>query len=147
MKRSVRFILFSVLSIVVCWTIFTVLDYFYDMYGDMLTIVGAVMTVIAAVVCLIAGKRLEISEHPVKNIVLQLVIWNICGAVFGVPICGLVNNDRWIVHQQQGDYMSLNGIEYILFAFVITLGFSVIVILCRLAGYVFRLASQNKQNL
>lgn len=139
-----KFILFTTVSMVGWWTAFTVLDAFFDTNGDLLCAAALIIPIIAVIIYFCKEKSIRVCDETVGNLVCQLTIWNIFGAVIGSPICHLVNYNEWIVHQSSGFFMSLNGIEYYLFAFAITLEFSVLLILCKLIGYLGRLALRKK---
>lgn len=139
-----KFILFTTVSMLGWWTVFTVLDAFFDTSGDLLCAAAMIIPIIAVIIYFCKEKSIRVFDNTVKNLVCQLIIWNIFGAVIGCPICHLVNYNEWIVHQSSGFFMSLNGIEYFLFAFAITLEFSVLLILCKLIVYLGRLALRKK---
>lgn len=117
MKRPVIFVTAAHLA---AWITLTVADYFDETTSsDFALVLFFAGPVLAVILYWILRKRLWAGSSLAwwKKMLIGAGIWLGESAVFGIPICILVNNNKWVVYQAVGGIENLlNGMEYMVFA-------------------------------
>lgn len=116
MKRPVIFVAAAHIA---AWIVLTVADYFDETTSaDLAFILFFAGPVLVSVIYLIFRKKIwdKSSLSWWKKMLIGAGLWIGFSALFGIPICLLVNSNHWIVYQRPEFTLDLNGIEYMVFA-------------------------------
>ena len=149
MKRPVIFVTAAHIA---AWIIFTVADYLDETTeSDLAFILFFAGPALAAVVYLIFRKKIweKSALSWWKKMLIGAGMWLGCSAVFGIPICVLVNYNKWIIYQRPEFVLDLNGIEYMALAiFYAVIPFAVILLsetVIFLFGLVRKIMARNQE--
>lgn len=135
------------------WIILTFADYLDETTdSDLALILFFAGPALAALLYLICRKKIwtESGLSWWKKMLIGAGMWLAASAVFGVPICVLVNYNKWIVHQMtDGAENLVNGMEYPVFAvFFALIPFAVIIlseVVIFLLALVRRITARNEE--
>lgn len=149
MKRPVIFVTAAHIA---AWIIFTVADYLDETTeSDLAFILFFAGPALAAVVYLIFRKKIwqKSALSWWKKMLIGAGMWLGCSAVFGIPICVLVNYNKWIIYQRPEFVLDLNGIEYMVLAiFYAVIPFAAILLsetVIFLFGLVRKITARNQE--
>lgn len=150
MKRP---IIFVTAAHTAAWIILTAADYLDETSSaDLALILFFAGPALASLVYLIFRKKIW-EKTPFswwKKMLIGAGLWLGCSALFGIPICLLVNSNHWIVYQRPEESMiDLNGMEYMVFAvFYAVVPFAVILLsetAVFLLGLVKKITARNQE--
>lgn len=149
MKRPVIFVTAAHIA---AWIIFTIADYLDETTeSDLAFILFFAGPALAAVVYLVLRKKIweKSALSWWKKMLIGAGMWLGCSAVFGIPICVLVNYNKWIIYQRPEFVLDLNGIEYMVLAiFYAVIPFAVILLsetVIFLFGLVRKITARNQE--
>ncbi|MCM1308971.1 MAG: hypothetical protein NC223_10275 [Butyrivibrio sp.] len=150
MKRPVIFVTAAHIA---AWIIFTIADYLDETTeSDLAFVLFFAGPALAVVAYLIFRKKIW-TKSPLswwQKMLITAGMWLVCSAVLGIPICNLVNYNKWIIYQRPEEFiLDLNGIEYIVFAmFYAVIPFAAILLsetVIFLLGLVRKITARNQE--
>lgn len=112
----------------IVWTIFNLCDLFSEYVIDISMLISIILPVIVSILYLIKENSLyaKLQVPKIKFSIMVYICWILETVIIGSYICNLVNYNKWIIKQHNytmgwGMSMSLNGIEYFVFAFALVI--------------------------
>ena len=111
---------------IIVWIIFNLCDLLSEKIriSEICIWISIILPIIISLWYLIKEKnfytKLQISK--IKFYIIIFITWIVETAIIGSFICTLVNYNKWIIKQHHyGIIMSLNGLEYYIFAFALAI--------------------------
>lgn len=149
MKRPV---IFAAAAHTAAWIVLTIADYLDETTSsDLAYVLFFAGPALVSVIYLILRKKIwtKSSLSWWKNMLIGAGLWIGFSALFGIPICFLVDYNHWIVYQRPEFALDLNGIEYMVFAvFYAVIPFAVILLsetAVFLLGLVKKITARNQE--
>lgn len=116
--KSFKLSVYILLSQIIGWAFVTLFDAWeeYSNGPDLLLVSCLGFPILAVAVYFIFRKKiLTVCDSPAKSVCLTLFLWLAFDVAFSYPIIRLVDSNKWFIEQKRAFYLSLNGIEYMIY--------------------------------
>lgn len=121
--KKIKYLIILTSIQLISWIIFTLIDYLLEsLHGsfyEIMIFASFIIPIIISILCLVNENKIcNITEMTkLKFNIIATITWIIETTIIGSYICNMVNNNKWIIIQHNNGLLSLNGIEYFIFAF------------------------------
>ena len=121
--KKIKYLIILTSIQLISWIIFTLLDYLLEsLHGsfyEIMIFASFIIPIIISILCLVNENKIcNITEMTkLKFNIIATITWIIETTIIGSYICNRVDYNKWIIIQHNNGLLSLNGIEYFIFAF------------------------------